>query len=385
MADSLYNELRRGYPDRAFDSRYARLFLSRRYDPQLPVRQFSTDETNEQWREDLTLMDESRYYSFIHSPWTTEKAISEKEKNSTNASETKKINVDVKPTINPSSPALEEISARPMDLVITRPNFWKFAGDYYLQFMQNTYSSNWYQGGESNYSVLGRVTLQANYNNKQKVKFENRLEMNLGFQTNKSDTVHSVKTSSDQLRYTGKFGLQASKKWYYTLQAVGTTQFTRSYASNSRSYNSAFLAPLTLNISLGMDYEANWLKGKLKGSAHIAPIATNYKYVSKRALVTRHGIKEGDKHITDYGSTITLDGTWKFSDNISWKTRLYWYTTYKRTEITWENTINLKVSKYISANIYIYPRFDDSTSRKHHKLGYLQMKEYTSLGFSYSM
>ncbi len=53
-------------------------------------------------------------------------------------------------------------------------------GDYYLQFLQNYVSDNWYKGGESNYSMLGSVTMQANYNNKQKVKWENKLEMRLG-------------------------------------------------------------------------------------------------------------------------------------------------------------------------------------------------------------
>ena len=54
-------------------------------------------------------------------------------------------------------------------------------------------------------------------------------------------------------------------------------------------------------------------------------------------------------------------------------------------DMQWENTFNMKVSKYISANIYIYPRFDDSNiSRKDDDLGYFQLKEYTSLGLSYS-
>ena len=106
------------------------------------------------------------------------------------------------------APKAIEPDAVPMDIVITRPNFWTIGGDYYLQFLQNYVSSNWYKGGESNYSVLGRLTMMANYNNKQKVKWENKLELRLGYQTSKGDSVHTLKTSDDLIRYTSKLGLQ---------------------------------------------------------------------------------------------------------------------------------------------------------------------------------
>ena len=89
------------------------------------------------------------------------------------------------------APKAIEVDAAPMDIVITRPNFWTIGGDYYLQFLQNYVSDNWYKGGESNYSVLGRVTMFANYNNKQKLKWDNKVEMRLGYQTSKGDTAVS--------------------------------------------------------------------------------------------------------------------------------------------------------------------------------------------------
>ena len=101
-----------------------------------------------------------------------------------------------------------------IDVVVKKPNFWTFTGDYYLQFLQNYVSENWYKGGESNYSMVASAIIQANYNNKQKVKWDNKLELKLGFQTSKGDSIHRFKTSEDLIRYTSKFGLQASKKWY---------------------------------------------------------------------------------------------------------------------------------------------------------------------------
>ena len=51
--------------------------------------------------------------------------------------------------------------------------------------------------------------------------------------------------------------------------------------------------------------------------------------------------------------------------------------------VEWENQIELKVTKYISANVFLYPRFDDSGTR-HDIHGYWQFMEYSSLGLSYT-
>lgn len=90
------------------------------------------------------------------------------------------------------------------------------------------------------------------------------------------------------------------------------------------------------------------------------------------------------KHtLHDFGSQLTVDLTWKMAEQISWKTRLYGFTSYKRGLIEWENLITLKVSKYISANLFLYPRFDDSGSRDD-DMGYFQFQEYSLLGLSYT-
>ena len=83
------------------------------------------------------------------------------------------------------------------DIKISRPNWWVVGGNGSLQISQNHLSDNWYKGGESNYSLLGSVTMQANYNNKQKVKWDNKLELRLGYQTSRGDTIHKYKTTED--------------------------------------------------------------------------------------------------------------------------------------------------------------------------------------------
>ncbi len=271
----------------------------------------------------------------------------------------------------------------PVDVLVTKPNFWTVKGDYFLQGLQTYISGNWYKGGESNYSILGSITMEANYNNKQKLKWDNKLEMKLGFLTSKSDSVHSFKASEDLLRFTSKLGLQATKRWYYTLQLLAYTQFTRGFKSNDRFVYSDIMSPFVLNISLGMDYNVEAWKKKLTGTIHLAPFAYNFKYVDRLGLATRNGLEEGKHTLHDFGSQFTIDLKWAIAENMAYQTRMYGFTTFSRFEWEWENTFTFNFNKYISTKLFIYPRFDDSTKRDEHH-GFFQFKEFMSLGFSYS-
>ena len=292
----------------------------------------------------------------------------------------------------PDDPVMETVVVE-----VQKPNFWKYKGDGSLQFMQNYVSDNWYKGGESNYSAVASLTLEANYDNKSKFKWENKLEMKLGFQTSRADSVHKFKTNEDLLRYTGKVGLQAAKNWYYTLQMLAYTQFAQGFKANDIRTYSDFLSPLTVSIGLGMDYKVSWLNKKLTGTINMSPLAVNYKYVGRSSFrkkndptveefdwfPSRYGIDQDKHHKTDFGSQFTASLTWVINDVLTWKTRLYGFTSYHRAEMEWENTFTLKVSKFISANLFLFPRFDDSNKRDK-DLGFWQFKEYSSLGFSYN-
>ncbi|MBW4722565.1 DUF3078 domain-containing protein [Prevotella melaninogenica] len=271
----------------------------------------------------------------------------------------------------------------PVEVMIKRPNFWSFNGDYALQFLQNYVSGNWYRGGESNYSALASLVMQANYNNKQKLKWENRLELKYGLQSSRSDSLHSFKSTEDLIRLTSKLGLQATKRWYYTVQFIGNTQFSRSYRSNDPKVYSAFVAPLNINLSIGMDYSVDWMNHRLKGNFHLAPLAYNMKYTRMLELTRRLGIEDGRHFLHDFGSEFTVDLEWKMMESLTWKTRLYGYSTYKRTELEWENTFTFRFNRYISSRVFIYPRFDDGVRRDDH-YAFWQLKEFASIGFQYS-
>lgn len=297
---------------------------------------------------------------------------------------------DIKAPIHHDPTLVEKVADRPVEptnvpveVLVKRPNFWTFSGDYALQFLQNYVSGNWYKGGESNYSALVSLVMQANYNNKQKVKWENRLELKYGMQSSRSDSLHSFKSTEDLIRLTSKLGLQATKRWYYTVQFIGNTQFSHSYRSNDPKIYSAFAAPLNINLSIGMDYSVDWMNHRLKGNFHLAPLAYNMKYTRMLELTRRLGIKDGNHFLHDFGSEFTVDLEWQLMESLTWKTRLYGYSTYKRTELEWENTFTFRFNRYISSRVFIYPRFDDGVSRDDH-YAFWQLKEFASIGFQYS-
>ena len=297
---------------------------------------------------------------------------------------------DIKAPIHHDPTLVEKVADRPVEptnvpveVLVKRPNFWTFSGDYALQFLQNYVSGNWYKGGESNYSALVSLVMQANYNNKQKVKWENRLELKYGMQSSRSDSLHSFKSTEDLIRLTSKLGLQATKRWYYTVQFIGNTQFSHSYRSNDPKIYSAFAAPLNINLSIGMDYSVDWMNHRLKGNFHLAPLAYNMKYTRMLELTRRLGIKDGNHFLHDFGSEFTVDLEWQLMESLTWKTRLYGYSTYKRTELEWENTFTFRFNRYISSRVFIYPRFDDGVGRDDH-YAFWQLKEFASIGFQYS-
>ena len=282
-----------------------------------------------------------------------------------------------------AAPVPDEPEAVPVGLVVVKPNFWKFKADGYLQFLQNYVSGNWYKGGESNYSAVGSLTLDLNYNDKDRITFDNKLEMKLGFQTSRTDTVHTFKTNNDLLRFTSKLGLQAHKRWYYTLQLLAYTQFARGYKANDEFVYSDFFSPFKMNVGIGMEYKLEALNKKLTGSLNFLPLSFNFMYVGRRALIARNGIKSDHHTLEDFGSQFTANIQWKLTDQLTWKSRLYANTSYHYALVEWENQFQLQISKYISANLFLYPRFDDSSVRDD-KLGYIQFQEYSSLGLSYT-
>lgn len=283
--------------------------------------------------------------------------------------------VDVPRTTTLSHPIIQDVPTP--NIEIKKPNFWTYIGTFSLQFMQYHVSDNWYKGGENHNSFLAAANLEANYDNKEKLTFTNKLEMKLGFQTSNTDKEHQYKTNADLLRLTNKLGLQASKHWYYTLMLQSWTQFYQGYKTNDPKVYSDFLSPLESILSLGMDYKLT--RKNFKVNATLSPLAVAFKYVDREALVKNYGIEAGKHHFFKFGSTATINTQWNIFKDVQWQSRLYFFTNYKSTVAEWENTINFKVNKFLSSKLFLFPRFDDG-ARRSEGGSYFQFNEYLSVG-----
>lgn len=271
------------------------------------------------------------------------------------------------------------------ELLVVRPNFWKYSGNGYVNYSQNFISKNWYKGGESTNSLLSGLTLQANYDDRQMIEIENKLEARLGFITAPSDTMHTYKTNADLFRLSNKIGVKARKNLYYTLATELRTQFFGNYKTNTNDMISNFLSPMQIDVTLGLDYKRSDKKYSL--SVLGSPLAYTFIYIKdadKIINTTTFNVPEGHKTANLFGSKVAANLKWTIIPNIVWESKLDYFTTYDSVIIGWENTFNFVLNRYLSTKLFLHGRFDDSVTLNDTNKSYFQIQELLSFGVNYT-
>ena len=274
------------------------------------------------------------------------------------------------------------------EVVRVKPRYWKTFGNFQGKYTQSYYSENWYRGGESNHSILGQINMEADYA-KGATTFDNKLELKLGYYTTEIDGKNTLRTNEDLIRFTSKYGLKAYESWYYSAQFQGYTQFMPVYDTKvTTMLKSKFFAPVYGNLSAGMDYKPKLKRKNSSLSILLSPLSYNCRYVTVDSIAANYGIDKGKNFKYTLGSRFDGNLKWTFLEDFTWTSKAQFYTSYESTEINLENTIDYRLSRYLSLQFFCHWRFDDSVNRKKDKNGnlmsYSQFKEFFTLNFNYA-
>ncbi len=281
----------------------------------------------------------------------------------------------------PLTPEIAEVASEP------KLKRWKTSFTSAIQFSQIYVSPNWYQGGTSSLNLLSDQLFTFSYNDPSgKLLFENLIQWKFNLTTSAEDTVHSVRVSEDLFQINSKFGYKAFGKWYYSASLLFKTQLLTNYEANSNVKQAEFFSPGEFNLGIGMSYSHSYEKPvKLSHTLTIAPLSYNMRFVAfpKEIDPQKFGIDKGNVR-NDFGSSLDYTLTWDLRYNIRWMSHIYAFTNYKTALIEWTNAFDFSFSSLFSARVYLDMRFDNSVAPDP-KLGYLQLKELLSIGFSYKI
>ncbi|MDR3219118.1 MAG: DUF3078 domain-containing protein [Dysgonamonadaceae bacterium] len=268
--------------------------------------------------------------------------------------------------------------------------YWLLNGDNTVKFSQNYLSQNWYKGGIGNLNLLSQQKFTLNYK-KDKIQANNLFEWRLSLYTNPNDTLRNTRIGEDLIRFYSDFGIKAVNNWSYSSNIEIKTQLFENFKENSTNIVSSLLSPLNINIGiLGMKFQKEKTYPKEKGkkltfSADISPLSIQYTNVLNREVdPARFGIKDGKRHLTDFGSKIEATLKMAFNKNVNLSSRFKYFSNFEKTNIESENELKMPINRYFSTSMYLYVRFDDTKGlKKDAKLDYFQLNELLSLSFSY--
>lgn len=266
-----------------------------------------------------------------------------------------------------------------VEQVVFHADKWHRRGTSDLQISQTALSDNWYKGGDNNMTLSTYDKLVfSRYDESMKTTLDIALELRLSGYYTKADTIHPMRVNDNQFRVDVSYGYKAWKNWYYSSTAYLKTPIFEYFNANSKTVKSNFFAPLEFNAAIGMDLKLTKHKN-INYSLMLAPLSYNLKYVAdERVSVTSYGIKADRRQLNQVGASITSKLEWKINESVAWSSRAYFFTSYHNTLLEFENTFNVKLGRYSTAKVYLYPRFDDGVDDK------LQMKEMLTFGLAFT-
>jgi len=259
---------------------------------------------------------------------------------------------------------------------------WTRKANAYLQFSQNYVSQNWHQGGSDNVAILGTLSGKLNYDDKKNIQWENSAEWRAGFNSIEGDTIRSLNTNDDIFRVNSKLGIKAGGSFFYSgLFDFSTPIFLTYKGVNSTDLKAAFMTPVRLNISAGLDY-----KYKKLFSIMVSPLSYKYIYLNDSRVDPRlFGIKPSENVLSEIGSSLRIQANYAPTREMTFESKFSFYTNYTKVEIDWEVIGNFQINRFLSTRIILNPRYDNTVIMTGGEKAKIQFKELLTFGLSYKL
>ena len=286
-----------------------------------------------------------------------------------------------------------ELTAPTVEGVTIERRYWRRSGEHSLQFSQNYFSDNWHRPSNNHLSINSNQIIRANYH-RERVRFDNTLEWRLIVQSTPDDNYRNHVINNDLMRYTGRFSVEASRNWAYSINVGANSQIFNNFPPNSMEIRSAFLSPLRADAGIGMTYRLDRRSERVRHrrvrlGLDLNPFAANFIFVNHPDVdVRRLGLDEGQRYSLSFGSTVLFEMTYDFNRFTTWTTRFRYFTNYSKVLIEFDNRLNMQLTNAFSTIIQLNARFDDNVSAydrdgERFRFGFLQINQMLSFGLNY--
>jgi hypothetical protein len=278
---------------------------------------------------------------------------------------------------------------------------WKKGGLLTVTFSQVSLT-NWAAGGENSFSGNSVINAFGNYK-KGKISWDNTIDLGYGIMKQGDQ---EIRKTDDKIDFSSKFGRKLNETSFAAALLNFKSQFMPGYNyPNDSTVISNFMAPGYLLFAAGYDFKkGDWL------SLFLAPVTGKMTFVMDEALsnagafgvepavinpVDSSVVTPGKKTRSEFGGYFKGAFSKDIMKNVKVSTKIELFTNYlhnpQNIDVYWENTIGMKVNKFITVTIgttliydddvLIEVKNDDGVATG--KGPRTQFKEVFGLGFAY--
>ena len=240
-----------------------------------------------------------------------------------------------------------------------RDTTWRHSGVAGANMSQVSLS-NWAAGGDPSVAFDLNFGYNLDYK-KNKSLWTNRLELAYGLNDTKAN---GTRKTNDKIYLASNYGYQIAPKWYASAFVTFQTQFDKgyNYSKDTDLYISKFMAPGYLSAGLGFLWTpTSWLKVNLSPATWRGTFVLDDRLSDEGAF----GVDKGKNLLNEFGANILAEAKFKLMENMDLYSRLNLYSNYlknpQNVDVQWDIQLNMKVNKWISANLTLNMLYDDDT------------------------